>query len=197
MRRQMAPSLALAFVVSLTVLVQANGQQPSSDSKFDAKAAAVVATKEIRRQRSKAEERVTSLNAKFPPTATLTAKQTADLATAKKKYGDTKAEFDGLIAAFLVAIKTGDKTFQKKFKDNAVDAFKANQDFCAFGDVLLERTPGNLGADDIVKAVGSIIDLVRKIKKENRDALAQAVEPEIRWKSWAELSPKPDAKPSQ
>jgi len=197
MRHSIVLSLVLTVIVGLTLIENTSAQQPSSDSKFDAKAAAVNITKEIRRQRSKAEERVASLNAKFPPAATLTAKQTADLATARKKYGDTKAEFDGLVSAFLVAIKTGDKTFEKKFKENAVDAFKANQDFCAFGDVLLERTPSNLGADDIVKAVGSIIDLVRRVKKENRDALAQAVELEIKWKSWADLSPKPEAKPSQ
>jgi hypothetical protein len=119
-------------------------------------------------------------------------------------YADAKAEFDGLIAALRIDLIEGRNPAQsQKFAAALQGAAEKRIAFTNFvSDQVVGKTEGaKPGLVDVVKVVPDLVkaitdaglaiwDNFTKANKERRDAILNEID-HLRWRSFADLAPKP------
>ena len=118
-------------------------------------------------------------------------------------YADAKAEFDGLIAALRFDLIEGTTRESQKFATALQGAAEKRIAFTNFvSDEVVGKAEGTRpGLLDVVKVVPDLVkaitdaglaiwDAFRKANKERRDAILAEID-HLRWRSFADLAPKP------
>ena len=168
----------------------------------------------LRMERTKAEERVLAIKARFKPSDEAFVK-------ARTMYGDTYQQFDAYETALLLQLGTG-----ANVTADGAAAVRANEQFCTYVDGALQRKVDALAWGTVLKGIVAGLQAVQEASQKkgdskdtaaadgrgsdpkkpaadrndqpkaagpsappiDRDRLVKAISNEIRWRRWDDVS---------